>query len=539
MTLLLNAVRTSAVNKQKILIRSVNWIGDAVLTIPAIKAIRNAFPEAHISLLTKPWTAEIFSGNPDIDEIILYDKTFKGITGKFRLAKILRSSCFDTAILLQNAFDAAFLTWLARIPERIGYKRDCRGFLLTKGIPVPVEIPGQHQVNYYLNIVRAIQENIEETPPYIHLTDNERQWARELIASKLHDPHLPLIGINPGAAYGSAKRWPPGNFAELIMKIINDLNGRVIIFGSQAEVEIANEIINEINVLKIKKRIEFGSRIMVMSGKTSLRELAALISECDAFITNDSGPMHIASALHVPTAAIFGSTDPAATGPFGKSHKVITTNLPCSPCLKRKCPEKHLACMTEITPDMVFGSLNEILPMQRAVFLDKDGTIIEDKNYLNSFDNLVILPLAKKNLQQLKTAGFKLIGITNQSGIGRGIVDEQFVIESNELLQKKLGIDDFYYCPHHPDDKCSCRKPEHLMMLEARLDHGIDLKRSYVIGDKESDVLLGKNTGATGVLLSATPLFDKSSAAFIAKDLSEAVEWILKREIRLGRSFQL
>lgn len=517
-------------NKQKILIRGVNWIGDAVLTIPAINAVRKAFPTAHISLLVKPWVAEVFSENPDINEIISYDEKFKGIIGKFRLAQLLRSSCFDTAILFQNAFDAALVTWLARIPERIGYKRDGRDLLLTNGIPVPNEILGQHQVNYYLNIVRSIQMDIEETTPYIHLTDDEREKARETIASGLQEPRLPLIGINPGATYGSAKRWPPKYFAEVIMKIINDLNARVIIFGSPAEVDIANEIINEINTLKIKRRTEYGSRIMVMSGKTSLRELAALISECDAFITNDSGSMHMASALYVPTAAIFGSTDPTATGPFGKGHKIIIADLPCSPCMKRECPEGEIVCMTEISPDKVFKALTEILPKVRAVFLDKDGTIIEDKNYLNSFDDFVILPLSRKNLQQLKKAGFKLIGITNQSGIARGSVYKKFVIESNELLQKKLGIDDFYYCPHHPDDKCSCRKPEPLMMLNAKLDHGIDLKKSYVIGDKESDVLLGKKTGATGILISSTPLFEASSAAFIAKDLSEAVNWILERE---------
>lgn len=517
-------------NKKKILIRGVNWIGDAVLTIPALKAVRDTFPDAHISLLVKPWVAGIFSNNPDIDEIILYDKRFKGIAGKFRLAKVLRGACFDTAILLQNAFDAAFITWLARIPERIGYKRDGRGLLLKKGIPVPKEIPGDHQVNYYLNIIKSLHVSIEETAPYIHLTDNEREKAKETISSGLPDKNLPLIGINPGATYGSAKRWAPENFAEVIMRTINELNGRVIIFGSAGEVEIANEIINETNTLKIKQKAEYGSRIMVMSGKTDLRELAALISECDAFITNDSGPMHIASALYVPTAAVFGSTDPAATGPFGKGHKVIRSHLPCSPCLERECPEGHLDCMKDITPDMVFGALKEILPVNRGVFLDKDGTIIVDKNYLNSFDDLIILPLARKNLQQLKQAGFKLIGITNQSGIGRDIVDEKFVLDSNAHLERKLGIDAFYYCPHHPDDKCACRKPEPLMMLKARLDHRIDLKRSYVIGDKESDVLLCKKTGAAGILISSTPLFANSSAAFIAKDLKEAVEWILERE---------
>jgi len=267
-----------------------------------------------------------------------------------------------------------------------------------------------------------------------------------------------------------------------------------------------------------------------MSGKTSLRELAALIAECDAFVTNDSGPMHMASALLVPTAAIFGSTNMNATGPFGEGHKVISKDLPCSPCMKRECPEKHMDCMTQITADEVFNAVKEILPVNKAVLLDKDGTIIEDKNYLNSFDDLVILRGTKGVLKTLKEAGFMLIGITNQSGIGRGIVDETFVKESNEYLQNELGIDDFYYCPHHPDEGCTCRKPEPQMALEARLRHRINFKKSYVVGDKESDVLVAKNIGAAGILLSSTPLFETSTASYIAKDLKDAASWILSRE---------
>ncbi|MDH4028029.1 MAG: HAD-IIIA family hydrolase, partial [Nitrospirota bacterium] len=260
-----------------------------------------------------------------------------------------------------------------------------------------------------------------------------------------------------------------------------------------------------------------------------------LISECDAFITNDSGPMHMAAALYVPVVGIFGSTNRTATGPYGTGHKVITRELPCSPCMKRECPLGHLRCMTEITSDEAFNSLKEVLPAKKAVFLDKDGTLIEDKNYLNSFDDLRILTGVKNNLLKLKEAGFKLIGITNQSGIARGIVDRKFVRESNEYLQKKLGIDDFYYCPHHPDKRCPCRKPEPLMLLMARLKHHINIKSSYVIGDKESDVELAVKTGSTGILLSSTPLFENSSASFIAKDLGEAVAWILERERKQTR----
>lgn len=515
----------------RILIRGVNWIGDAVLTIPAVRSIRQAYPDAHISLLVKPWVAEIFKGNPHINEIILYEDTFRGLTGKFKLAKKLREKKFDTAILLQNAFDAALTTWLSRIPERIGYKRDGRGFLLTKAVPIHKDVLEQHQVYYYLNLLTSAGIEAAETEPYISLTDSERQWARNLLTSYFSDNKAPLIGINPGATYGSAKRWPPERFAALIMNIINDLNGRVIIFGGQTEVEIANEIITEINKLKIKLKIEkYGSRILVMSGKTNLRELTALMAECEAFVTNDSGPMHMASALFVPIVAIFGSTNKTTTGPLGQGHKVISRDLPCAPCMERECPEDHLHCMTEITADEVFAALKNILPVSKAVFLDKDGTIIEDKNYLNSFDDLVLFRGAKAGMKKLKESGFKLIGITNQSGVARGIVNEQFVMESNAYLQKEMSLDDFYYCPHHPDDKCPCRKPEPLLLLRARVKHMINLRTSYVIGDKESDVLLAKKTGATGILLSSTPLFESTSASYIAKNLNDAVTLILERE---------
>ncbi len=516
-----------------ILIRGVNWIGDAVMTIPAIRSVRRAFPNSHISLLVKPWAAEIFKESPDIDEIILYDEQYKGIIGKLKLARILRHKKFDKAILLQNAFDAALIAWLAGIPERIGYRRDYRSFLLTKAVPLNNALAEEHQVYYYLNLLKEAGIKPVTTEPYIYLSDEERERARALLTLSpiTHHPS-PLIGINPGATYGSAKRWPPENFAGLICRIILELEGRVIIFGSPAEVEIADEIIKktEGSIKVITPITHHLLPVLNMSGKTNLRELAALISECDAFITNDSGPMHMASALHVPIAALFGSTDSSATGPLGEGHKVITKKLSCSPCLERECPEGHLNCMRAIAPEEVFSALKDLLPREKAVFLDKDGTLIEDMHYLNSFEKLRLLPEVKMNLKRLKDAGFKLIGITNQSGIARGLVDEEFVKESNAYLQKELGIDDFFYCPHHPDERCSCRKPEVMLILKARLKHRINFKASYVIGDKESDVMLGMRTGAKGVLLAPVLYPENTSASYIAKDLTDAVNWILEKE---------
>jgi heptosyltransferase-2 len=511
---------------RNILIIGVNWIGDAVLTIPAIQAVRKAFPDARISLLVKPWVSDIFRANNDIDEIILYKDSYKGINGKLRLAKMLKVRKFNTAVLLQNAFDAALITWLAGIPERIGYNTDFRRFLLTNAIPLTKDILTRHQVYYYLNIVDSIGAGTVETTPYLSLTREERNWAIKELAS-FNAAQFPVIGINPGATYGSAKRWLPERFAELIINIIDTFHWKVIIFGSPSEAAAANAIVHNINAPS-SDATHYSSHILNMAGKTGLRELAALISECNAFVTNDSGPMHMASALFVPTVAIFGSTNRKTTGPFGQGHHAVSKDIPCSPCMKRECPEGHLRCMTEISADEVFSAFKEILPHERAVFLDKDGTIIEDKNYLNSFDDLMVLPDVKEGLSRLKEKGYKLIGITNQSGIARGIVDESFVRESNSYLEKKLGIDDFYYCPHHPEENCACRKPEPLLILRAKMKHSVNLKKSFVIGDKESDVQLVANTGAQGVLISAQPP-ESTSASYVAKDLKDAVEWILKQ----------
>lgn len=519
--------RKTKKTNERILIRGVNWIGDSVLTLPAIKAIRKAFPEARISLLVKPWVSDIFKENPDLDEIILYGKDFEGLSGKLKLVRILRRREFGIAILLQNAFDAALIAWLSGIPERIGYSRDLRRPLLTKAIPVDQSVYKRHQVYYYLNLLNSIGIETEDTQPYIYLTHEERLWVRSLLDRSFITKHPPLlIGFNPGATYGPSKRWPTGRFAELALRIISELNGRIVIFGSASEVNIANEIIKQLETQDSRLK----TNLLMMAGKTNLRELAAFISECNVFITNDSGPMHMASALFVPTVAIFGSTDASTTSPFGKGHKVVTRNLPCSPCLERECPEGHLKCMTDITVDEVFRGLKDVIPLNKAVFLDRDGTVIEDKNYLNSFENLHLLPGVKEEILKLKACGFKLIGITNQSGIARGIVDETFVIESNNYLKRELLIDDFYYCPHHPDEHCPCRKPEPMLLLKARLKYRINLKSSYVIGDRESDVLLAKRVGATGILLSHNSHPSDTAASYVTKNLSDAVRWILERE---------
>ncbi len=495
----------------KILIRGVNWIGDAVMTIPAVRALRKVYPDSRISLLARPSVAPVFEKNQDIDEIILYEDRFKGIIGRLKLAYALRKKGFSKAFLFQNAFDAALISFLAGIRERIGYNRDGRKFLLTKPLPFNNDDRKLHHIDYYLNLLKASGIPADYSHPWIFLSIDERLSARNALSQLKR----PILGINPGAAYGSAKRWLPERFAEVADWFIKESGGSVVIFGGRNEEHIAYEI---------DKRIPENK--LLLAGTTSIRELVSLISECDVFLTNDSGPMHVAYAVGTPLAAIFGSTDPGLTGPAGNNNMVIKTDLSCSPCFERECKNGDTRCMYAVTSEDVYFGIKEMLPVKRAVFFDRDGTLCRDADYLNNWDDLEIFPEIK-NLSALRDNGFLLIGVSNQSGIARGIVDESFAKEVNNLFIDKYGFDSFYYCPHGPDEHCSCRKPEPGMLLKARAKYKIDLKGSFVVGDKDADMLLAKAVGARGILVRTGKQQESPHADFIAKDLREAADLIV------------
>jgi len=507
---------------KNILVRGVNWIGDSVMTLPAMRALRKALPEAKISLLIKPWVAPVFENNPDIDESIIYGDNHKGIIGKIKLSRTLSKKDFCGAVLLQNAFDAALITFLAGIKNRAGYKRDGRGFLLTAAVNVPPDEKKVHQIYYYLNLIEQLGLTVQYSTPYLHLTLDERLKARNLLGTVKR----PVLGINPGATYGSAKRWFPERFAEVANWFIQDTHGSVIIFGGKSEIDIADEIYK-----KMYPNFRTSDSLVNMAGKTSLRELISLISECDVFLTNDSGPLHIAYAVRTPLVALFGSTDPELTGPppemNGDSHVVIIPDLPCRPCFERTCKNNDMKCMYAIASDDVYYGIKKILPYKRAVFFDRDGTLCGDAGYINDMNDFRIFAEVD-NLKFLKERGYKLIGVSNQSGIARGVVDEGFVKEVNDIFMDRYGFDDFYYCPHHPDEHCPCRKPEPEMLLRARSKHKINLKESYVVGDKEADMLLAKAAGAKGILVQTGELKDSRHADFIARDMEEAVNFIIK-----------
>jgi heptosyltransferase-2 len=328
----------------RICVRATNWIGDAVMSLPAIRAIRDIFPHAHLAVVAKPWVADLYARETAIDSVIPYTG------GRRDVAKRIRAGRFDAAILLQNAFDAALVAWMAGIPVRIGYDRDARGVLLTHAIPVPEpgEIP-RHERFYYLELLRRAGL-VERFPgaDAIRLDGLAEARAEGLAQLARLGIAGPPVGISPGAAYGSAKRWPAERFAEVAREF-----APVLLFGSTAERDLCESIAAQIP----------GARNL--AGQTTLREFIQLASVCRLFLTNDSGAMHIASAAGVPTVTVFGATDDTTTGPTGPLARVVREHAECAPCLLRECPIDH-RCMTRVTPERVAAVAKELLTHTEA-----------------------------------------------------------------------------------------------------------------------------------------------------------------------------
>jgi len=515
-------------NMGKLLIRGVNWIGDAVMTLPALRCIRTSFKEDEIHLMVKKHIIEIFLNDPNIDNLIEYKDDYKGIKGKIIASRRLKHYSFSKAILFQNAFDAAALVYLSGIKERIGYNRDGRGFLLTKPVQINKKIKRLHHILYYLNLLKETGVDVNYRHPWIYLSIEERIKAQNI----LNSVNRPIILINPGAAYGSAKRWPTKYFAILIEMIIKDLNGSIIITGSTDEQKIVTEIISKVNLEKISYR-----QILNLTGKISLREFISILSQVDIVVTNDSGPMHLAYAVGTPVVAIFGSTDPNLTGPpsyinlkgkdfpiiyeFNTEAKILWKKVSCSPCFERECPKGEAICLKKISAKEVFEEIKQLLPKKKAIFFDRDGTLCKDVHYLNKMEKLKIYPEVER-LKKLKEKGYLLIGVTNQSGIARGIVDKEFTENINRIFKEKYGFDEFYYCPHHPKEYCACRKPSPGMLFRARAEYGINLRNSFVVGDKETDIQLANSIGAKGILVRSRHTQEKSiTSKFVIDTLME------------------
>lgn len=361
-------LRKDELARAKILLRAPNWIGDAVMCLPALRELRLALPEAELVLVARPWVLDLFPVEELRCRTIAYDTRgpHRGIAGRRRIASELRGEHFDAAILFQNAFDAALLAVLAGIPIRAGYARHGRRLLLTHPVAVPRrgETPSQ-EAHYYLELLRRlglIEGYAEVREIRLPAPASVRAAARTRLEETLaaHGrgslEGRAAVGISPGAAFGTAKRWPAERFAELAGRLTRELGAVPIFFGSQEETPLVESLLPQA-----------GNAAVSLAGKTSLGDFMGLIPGCDLYISNDTGAMHAAAALGVPTLAIFGPTDEQATRPLGPHVQLVVGRAECRPCLLRHCPIFDHRCMKSVAVEEVVEAARLLLrPSQPA-----------------------------------------------------------------------------------------------------------------------------------------------------------------------------
>lgn len=342
------------IQPKNIIVRMPNWVGDVIMATPVLIDLRRVYPEATITAMCRSPMGELLEEFPYIDEIFSFSKTSRLVRRdeKRNIIEKLRSGNYDLGIILPNSFSSAWWFWQGKVHYRIGYRSSGRSLLLTHPVDFPEDLQKQHLITTYKNLLGVLGIAPSTTVPKLFLKDAELEQARILLSRHGVKPHHRIVGINPGAAYGSAKCWLPERFREVTTRLLQDKDVFVVYFGDLITANLVKEICQGLS-----------PRVINMAGLTSIRELASLISLCDVLLTNDSGPMHIAGAFNTPVVALFGSTSPVATGPWHKS-RIIQKPVACSPCYRRVCPI-DFRCMKQIEVDEVMGALLQ--------FLSKEG----------------------------------------------------------------------------------------------------------------------------------------------------------------------
>ncbi|HEY2810027.1 MAG TPA: lipopolysaccharide heptosyltransferase II [Rhabdochlamydiaceae bacterium] len=336
---------------ENIIVRMPNWIGDLVMATPILSDLRKAYPAARITAMCRSPICELLKEDPEIDELFCFSKTsvFGRRSERRNIIEKLRQGHYDLGILLTHSFSSAWWFWVGRVRHRLGYECNGRKWLLTHSTSFPANIQNQHLVVTYKILLEQLGIPVSATAPRLYLSANEIEEARVLLRQSGVPEQAPLIGINPGATYGSAKCWLPERFREVVERLLSDKDMYIVFFGDQATVALCKEICRGLP-----------SRVINLAGLTALRELASLISHCDVLLTNDSGPMHIADALGTTLVALFGSTSEIVTGPYSQQGGVIHKHVRCSPCYQRICPV-DFRCMKEIEAEEVYVAVKKAL----------------------------------------------------------------------------------------------------------------------------------------------------------------------------------
>lgn len=348
---------------ERVVVRGANWVGDAVMTVPALRELRRVLPHAHITLATRPWAEGVFADADFIDDLLLADEG-RGARSFFRQLRAWRGRRFDLAVLFPNAFAPALTAFAARVPARLGYATDGRAPLLTHAIPTPEWRNARHEVFYYLNLVANLEHALagaaatttagatmtpaataagREPRFELRVSAVRRGEAAKLLRARGATLTRPLVALCPGSTNSRAKRWPAERYAALADMLIEEAGADVVLVGAREELEVTREVV----ALMRREPI-------VLTGETDLAQSIAVLGRADLLVTNDTGPAHIAAALGRPVVVIFGPTNPLTTRPYGDLAEVVRRPPDCAPCMLRDCPIDH-RCMTAISPAEVFA----------------------------------------------------------------------------------------------------------------------------------------------------------------------------------------
>jgi heptosyltransferase II len=335
---------------KRIVVRGTNWVGDSVMTIPALRQLRMVFPLSHITLLTRSAGYELFKDSDYLNEVVVSADSAMG-----QVKQLYKG--FDLSVIFPNSFQSALVPFLARIPLRAGYSTDYRSMLLTHGFELPDWKQTRHEVYFYLNIINRLEESLGgvlksgmDLPDYsLNPPESTLNEARNILSSYNVDSKRPLVAICAGSTNSRAKRWPAGYFAQLANRLIKETGAQVALIGSADEELIASEV---------KQLMEIDP--IDLTGKLKLSDSVGVLALSSLVISNDTGPAHLAGALNRPTLVVFGPTRPETTRPFSRTAEIIREPVECSPCMLRDCPIDH-RCMTRILPDTVFERAVSIL----------------------------------------------------------------------------------------------------------------------------------------------------------------------------------
>ena len=523
--------------KYRILVIRLSSLGDIILTTPVLDALKDNYRNSEILFLTKQKYQGLFEFDPRISTVIYFETEGKdkGVAGLFRMIKSLNQEKFDLIVDLHSNLRSFFMRLLVKTKKKVHYRKK----LIPRFLMVHFKrwkAKSVSTIDSYLKSLGEIGTRVWSRIPRLYSKNENKIWAENFFTGNGLGKDEILVGIAPGARW-ETKRWDLDKFSSVAKNLSQDLPAKILLVGNKEDQQLIEEIEDHVGKEKIIQAVDL-----------PLDRLIPLVERCELFISNDSGPMHLASALGVPTIGIFGPTHPGlGFSPSGLEDKIFWAEVECSPCSLhggKECVMESRFCMDNLKPEEIVKEAKRMVSADKVIFLDRDGTINVDKDFVSRIEEIEFIPGAKEALKILQGLGYKLVIISNQSGIARGIMAKEQVEQINnfileELKKEGIKIEGIYYCPHHPDENCDCRKPRTGLIRAALQDHQLKLKGAWVVGDKLSDVLLGKNIKGKSILVltgygqetkqkieSDSEVYDWQKPYFIAKDLLEAASFI-------------